>query len=126
MCVGLGTGGGGGEARFYEGVEFLRAVDLDVRDVGVGVGKVEVLVGWGWGLVLCHCGWGGGVCLELCTVGGNSCAYRALHVFQVKERRIGSRFYLSLSREEVEEDLIRFGMGPRLWPDAETLPLPLK
>ena len=54
---GVGEIGKGREVRFYEGVEFLGAVDLDVRDVGVGVGEVEVFEGWGLGLVLCHCGW---------------------------------------------------------------------
>ena len=69
-----------GGLRLYEGFEFLRAVDLDVGDVGVGVGEVEVFVGWGWGLLLCHCGRGGGLYVGLCRVGRNNCWYRALHV----------------------------------------------
>lgn len=69
-----------GEVRFYEGVEFLGAVDLDVRDVGMRVGEVEVFVGWGWGLVFCHCEWECGLNVGLCAEGRNSCWCKASHV----------------------------------------------
>lgn len=51
-----------------------------MRDVGMGVGEVEVFVGWGWGLVFCHCGWECGLNVGLCTEGRNSCSCKASHV----------------------------------------------
>ena len=32
---------------FFEGVHFVRAIDLDVRDKRERVGEVEVFAGWG-------------------------------------------------------------------------------
>lgn len=86
-----------GEVRFYEGVEFLGAIDLDVGDVGVGVGEVEVFVGGGWGLVFCHCGWECGLILGYAE-GRNSCLCRALPVKPSRRNEFGFLLVFFVSR----------------------------